>query len=52
MISLWLTSQERNRTSDGIHIFSQERVEILLVFASVVIAVLGAIFVVKECVLR
>ena len=52
MVSLWLTSQQENRIRDSIHTFSQERVEILFVFSSVVVAILGAIFVIKESFLR
>ena len=50
--SLWFTARERDRSGDGIHIFSQERVEILLVFSSVVISILGAIFILKESLIR
>jgi len=52
MISLWFTSQQQNRIKDSIHTFSQERAEILFVFASVIVAILGSIFVLKESFLR
>ena len=54
LMSLWFSANERNisTASNGLYVFNQERVEILLVFASVVVSCLGAVFILKESILR
>nr|XP_002121319.1 zinc transporter 6 [Ciona intestinalis] len=52
MISIWSTANQISQSEEGTIVFNYERIEVVSVFSSVVLASLGSIFILKECIIR
>jgi len=52
LVSIRITIKQHERVDDGLQIISYERIELLFVFASVVLSMLGALLIFKEITMR
>uniref|UniRef100_H2YY03 Cation efflux protein transmembrane domain-containing protein n=1 Tax=Ciona savignyi TaxID=51511 RepID=H2YY03_CIOSA len=52
LISIWSSANQINQSDEGLIAINYERIEVVSVFSSVVLSSLGAIFILKECIIR
>ncbi|CAK8694762.1 unnamed protein product [Clavelina lepadiformis] len=52
LLSIWVATTQRSVPDNSVQLYSYERIEILLVFSSLVLTMLGSVFILKESILR